>query len=89
MKHPNSKHLLGFLAASTFICTAAIAQDVTLIDGVEARPNDNTTFAAGAFQKDGPWTIAMSHFGVNANTWTVQTAHEAQGIVSAEESAVA
>lgn len=23
--------------------------------------------------------IGMSHFGVNANTWTVQVAHESQG----------
>ncbi|MEP3297368.1 MAG: substrate-binding domain-containing protein [Pseudoruegeria sp.] len=80
MKHANIKHLLGYLTASTFICTAAFAQDVNLMAGVQARADNNTTVAAGAFKKDGPWTIAMSHFGVNANTWTVQTAHEAQGI---------
>lgn len=65
--------------------TTAMAQDVNLMNGVEPRPDNNSVVEAGAFQKDGPWTIAMSHFGVNANTWTVQTAHEAQGIADGDD----
>lgn len=76
-------------AAATIVAlllsSTAMAQDVNLMDGVEARPDNNSVVEAGAFQKDGPWTIAMSHFGVNANTWTVQTAHEAQGVADADE----
>ena len=53
--------------------------------GVVPSTQGNSVIAAGAFQKEGPWTIAMSHFGVNANTWTIQTAHEAQGIADGDE----
>ena len=77
------------MAAATFFAallgSTALAQDVNLMAGVEPRPEGNSVVEAGAFQSDAPWTIAMSHFGVNANTWTVQTAHEAQGIADADD----
>lgn len=69
---------------TTLLGSTALAQDAILMNGVEPRPENNSVVEAGAFQKDGPWTIAMSHFGVNANTWTVQTAHEAQGVADAD-----
>jgi ribose transport system substrate-binding protein len=71
--------------AAALLASTALAQDVTLMTGVEPRPGDNPIVEAGAFQTEGPWTIAMSHFGVNANTWTVQTAHEAQGAADADD----
>jgi ribose transport system substrate-binding protein len=76
---------LAALLASTVIATSAQAQDANLMAGVEPRPENNSVVEAGAFQSSGPWTIAMSHFGVNANTWTVQTAHEAQGIADGND----
>lgn len=71
--------------AAALLASTALAQDVTLMTGVEPRPGDNPIVEAGAFQTEGLWTIAMSHFGVNANTWTVQTAHEAQGAADADD----
>ena len=71
--------------AAALLASTALAQDVNLMTGVEPRPGDNPVVEAGLFQTEGPWTIAMSHFGVNANTWTVQTAHEAQGVADADE----
>ena len=68
----------------TVMVLPAWAEDIFLMEGVEPRPFDNRVVAAGTFKKDGPWTVAMSHFGVNANTWTVQTAHEAQAIADAD-----
>ena len=70
--------------ASTSLVAPVLASDVSLMAGVEPRPEGNSMVPAGAFQKEGPWKIAMSHFGVNANTWTVQTAHEAQGIADGD-----
>jgi len=75
----------GALFVSTALAAPAMAADVWLMDGVEPRPEGNSTVEAGKFKKEGPWTIAMSHFGVNANTWTVQTAHEAQGIADGDD----
>jgi ribose transport system substrate-binding protein len=72
-------------AVACFLGSTALAQDVSLMSGVEPRPDGNSVVEAGAFQSDAPWTIAMSHFGVNANTWTVQTAHEAQGIADSDD----
>ena len=71
--------------AAALLASTALAQDVNLMTGVEPRPGDNPVVEAGLFQTEGPWTIAMSHFGVNANTWTVQTAHEAQGVADADD----
>jgi ribose transport system substrate-binding protein len=80
-----TRHLTGVALIAALMGSTALAQDVVLMDGVEPRPTDNSTVAAGAFQTEGPWTIAMSHFGINANTWTVQTAHEAQGAADADD----
>ena len=84
MKASKFKTGLAALIATTVLATTAFAQDVVLMQGVEPRPTDNSVVAEGMFKKDGPWTIAMSHFGVNANTWTVQTAHEAQGVADGD-----
>lgn len=56
---------------------AANAQDVRLMEGVTPRPGDARKTKTDEFQRKPPWKIGMSHFGVNANTWTVQMAHEA------------
>jgi ribose transport system substrate-binding protein len=64
--------------ATTMLAGGAYAEDVSLMDGVTAREGDNPVVEAGKFKKDGPWVIGMSHFGVNANTWTVQVAHETE-----------
>jgi ribose transport system substrate-binding protein len=60
------------------LCASATAQEVKLMDGVTPRPGDTRKTAPNAFKKNAPWKIGMSHFGVNANTWTVQMAHEAE-----------
>lgn len=80
-----TKRIAAATIAALLLSTTAMAQDVNLMNGVEPRPDNNSVVEAGAFQKDGPWTIAMSHFGVNANTWTVQTAHEAQGVADGDD----
>lgn len=81
------KSAVALLTATTFLVSPALAQEATdapatdevqLMDGVTPHPEDDRMVEAGAFQKEGPWTIGMSHFGVNANTWTVQMAHEAE-----------
>jgi ribose transport system substrate-binding protein len=70
---------LGLLLATTMLVAgAASAQEVKLMDGVTPRPGDARMTQPNQFKKDGPWKIGMSHFGVNANTWTVQMAHEAE-----------
>lgn len=68
----------GFALTGILIAGAAMAEDVFLMDGVTPNPDDAGIVEAGAFKKDGPWVIGMSHFGVNANTWTIQMAQEAQ-----------
>lgn len=68
--------MLAGLVATTALVTPVLAEDVQLMDGITPRVGDNPTVEAGAFQSDAPWTIGMSHFGVNANTWTVQMSHE-------------
>ena len=85
MKLLTKAGIASALLATTLLGSSAFAQDVFLMDGVEARPDGNSVVEAGKYQKDGPWVVAMSHFGVNANTWTVQTAHEAQGIADTDE----
>lgn len=66
------------LLAATFLSGAALAEEVHLMDGVTPRGGDNPIVEAGKYKKDCGWTIGMSHFGVNANTWTVQVAHESE-----------
>ncbi|MBV8918498.1 substrate-binding domain-containing protein, partial [Bradyrhizobium sp.] len=46
---------------------------------------DNPVVQAGKYKKPCGWKIGMSHFGVNANTWTVQVAHEAQAAADREK----
>lgn len=72
------RSFVAAVLATTMLCGPALAEDVFLLDGVTAREGDNPTVEAGKFKKDGPWVIGMSHFGVNANTWTVQVAHETE-----------
>jgi ribose transport system substrate-binding protein len=76
---------LATLVASTSLVAPAFAEEVSLMNGVVPRAENNAVVEAGAFQTEGPWKIAMSHYGVNANTWTVQTAHEAQGVVDSDD----
>lgn len=77
------KHLLASVAATTLLAITAIAgpasaEDIQLMEGVTQRAGDNPLSEAGKYKKDCPWVIGMSHFGVNANTWTVQVAHESE-----------
>ncbi|MDW9535775.1 substrate-binding domain-containing protein [Sinorhizobium meliloti] len=66
------------LLAGVFFATNSFAQEVPLLEGVTTRAENNPTVEEGKYKKDAPWVIGMSSFGVNANTWTVQVAHEAQ-----------
>ena len=72
------------LALTAAMAGAAIAEDVFLMDGVTASTKDATVVPAGKFKKEGPWVIGMSDFGVNANTWTVQVAHETEAAAAAD-----
>lgn len=76
---------LGLLLASAVFTTQTVAQEVELLPGVTARQGDNPTVEAGKYKKDGPWVIGMSAFGVNANTWTVQVAHETQAAADRDQ----
>jgi ribose transport system substrate-binding protein len=75
----------SMLLATTVFSTQVLAEDVKLMDGVVARGGDNPTVEAGKFKKDGPWVIGMSDFGVNANTWTVQVAHESEAAAAKDK----
>lgn len=76
---------LGSLVAGAIFTSTVFAQNVQLMDGVTPHPDDATLTMPGEFEKAAPWTIGMSHFGVNANTWTVQVSHEAEGAAAADE----
>lgn len=78
------KPLTATALIAALLGSTALADEATLMAGVEPRPEANSMVAEGAYKTEAPWTIAMSHFGVNANTWTVQTAHEAQGIADGD-----
>lgn len=70
---------LGLMTALWLgVGTGARAQEVNLMQGVTPRLGDDRMTVANQFKKNGPWKIGMSHFGVNANTWTVQMAHDAE-----------
>ena len=77
--------IAAVVIATTMWCAPSFADDVPLLDGVTARGGDNPTVEAGKFKKDPPWVIGMSHFGVNANTWTVQVAHEAEAAAAKDK----
>ena len=66
------------LASGVIAGAAARADEVKLMEGVFPHPDDTRMTAADAFKTEPPWTIGMSHFGVNANTWTVQMAHDTE-----------
>ncbi len=69
----------GLILGTALIAgTAAQAEEVVLMEGVTPHPDDARMTEAGAFETAPPWTIGMSHFGVNANTWTVQMAHDTE-----------
>ncbi len=78
------KSAVAGLALQVALSGAVLAEDVFLMDGVTPSTKDTTVVPAGTFKKDGPWVIGMSHFGVNANTWTVQVAHETEGAAAAD-----
>jgi ribose transport system substrate-binding protein len=82
------RKVLAATALATMLQTPSFAEDVFLLDGVTARGGDNPTVPAGKYKKDGPWVIGMSHFGVNANTWTVQVSHESAA-AAAQDSRIA
>ena len=79
------KSIAAAAIATTVLCGPSLADDVSLLDGVTARAGDNPTVEAGKFKKDPPWVIGMSHFGVNANTWTVQVAHETEAAAAKDK----
>jgi ribose transport system substrate-binding protein len=66
------------LAATVLMVGASHAQDVKLMEGVTPRAGETRMTKPNEFKKAPPWKIGMSHFGVNANTWTVQMAHETE-----------
>jgi ribose transport system substrate-binding protein len=77
---------LGLMTALWLgIGTGARAQEVNLMQGVTPRPGDDRMTAANQFKKNGPWKVGMSHFGVNANTWTVQMAHDAEAAAARDK----
>ena len=79
------KFSLSVLLAGVVFASGSLAQDVPLLDGVTTPTENNPTVEAGKYKKDAPWVIGMSSFGVNANTWTVQVAHEAQAAADRDE----
>ena len=76
---------LSALLAGVVFASGAFAEEVHLLDGVTTRAENNPTVEAGKYKKDAPWVIGMSSFGVNANTWTVQVAHETQAAADRDE----
>lgn len=84
MKLHNAASLCVLMIAAG-LSFPVLAQDVELMKGVTPAEGDNPLTEAGAFQKECGWTIGMSYFGVNANTWTVQVAHEAEAAADAND----
>jgi ribose transport system substrate-binding protein len=84
MRYNFLKGTVAALAISAALAGAVMAEDVFLMDGVTPSTTDTTVVPADAFKKDGPWVIGMSNFGVNANTWTVQVAHETEAAAAAD-----
>ncbi|WP_311031590.1 ABC transporter substrate-binding protein [Mesorhizobium koreense] len=69
--------------ASSYAADAVAGSDIK--PGLTARTGDNPVTEAGKFKKPCGWVIGMSDFGVNANTWTVQVAHEAKAAADREK----
>ena len=76
---------LSLMIASSLSAMPLRAQEVNLLDGVTTPAENNPSIEPGKYKKDAPWVIGMSSFGVNANTWTVQVAHEAEARRRAQE----
>ncbi|OBZ97526.1 ABC transporter substrate-binding protein (plasmid) [Pararhizobium polonicum] len=76
---------ISILLAGTMLATPGLALEVKLLDGVTTPSENNPTVEAGKYKKDAPWVIGMSSFGVNANTWTVQVAHEAEAAAARDK----
>ncbi|NEI72623.1 substrate-binding domain-containing protein [Rhizobium lusitanum] len=76
---------LALMIASSLSAMPLRAQEVNLLDGVTTPAENNPTVEAGKYKKDAPWVIGMSSFGVNANTWTVQVAHEAEAAAARDK----
>ncbi|MBU0831219.1 MAG: substrate-binding domain-containing protein [Alphaproteobacteria bacterium] len=76
---------VSLLVASSLTAMPLKAQEVKLLDGVTTPTENNPTVDAGKYKKDAPWVVGMSSFGVNANTWTVQVAHEAEAAAAKDK----
>jgi ribose transport system substrate-binding protein len=68
---------IGFVVATGF-AIPSFADDFIPMQGVTPAAGDNPVVETGKYKKECGWTIGMSDFGVNANTWTVQVAHESE-----------
>lgn len=84
MMQKTKSTVLAGLVISKALAGAAMAEDVYLMDGV-APAESAEIVPAGTYKTDCGWKIGMSHFGVNANTWTVQVAHESEGAAEAHQ----
>ena len=85
MKHPSLTGLAVALMVMTAIAAPTFAADSFIpLPGAVPASGDNPVVETGKYKKDCPYTIGMSHFGVNANTWTIQVAHEAQAAADRE-----
>jgi ribose transport system substrate-binding protein len=85
------KNLVGAvaLAALSALSVPAFAQDFFVpLNGAVPAPGDNPVVDSSKFKKDCPYVIGMSHFGVNANTWTVQVAHEAEAAAERQKDCI-
>lgn len=76
---------LSLMIASSLSAMPLRAQEVNLLDGVTTPAENNPSIDPGKYKKDAPWVIGMSSFGVNANTWTVQVAHEAEAAAARDK----
>lgn len=76
---------LSLMIASSLSAMPLRAQEVNLLDGVTTPAENNPSVEPGKYKKDAPWVIGMSSFGVNANTWTVQVAHEAEAAAARDK----
>ncbi|WP_377515588.1 ABC transporter substrate-binding protein [Ochrobactrum sp. RH2CCR150] len=79
------KLAISLLVATTLGAMPLHAQEVNLLEGVTTPTENNPSVEANKFKKDAPWVIGMSSFGVNANTWTVQVAHEADAAAARDK----
>ena len=85
MKHPSLTGAAVALMVMTAIAAPTFAADSFIpLPGAVPAPGDNPVVETGKYKKDCPYTIGMSHFGVTANTWTIQVAHEAQAAADRE-----